>query len=182
MRKALIDYLPDILREIREFKVINAAEQLEADTLWNSVATLFDCLSVDTLPKYAVLRWEKILKITSKLDDTLETRRFRILTRLNNKLPYTEIALNELLETLCGKENFDLFVDADNYFINIRVALTARSSFEDVYNFIHKIRPANMIVDLSLMYTQNKSLSKYTHRELSEYTHYALRNEVSLNG
>ena len=42
--------------------------------------------------------------------------------------------------------------------------------------------PANMVLDLSLLYNQHKTLKQFTHRQLSAFTGKQIRNEVLIYG
>jgi hypothetical protein len=42
--------------------------------------------------------------------------------------------------------------------------------------------PANMIINMSLIYEQHENWTTYTHQQLSAYTHEQLRNGVDDNG
>lgn len=102
MDRKLINYLPYVVRDYAEFKGISEAEQPEFESAWGSSDDLLNNQFISTAGNLGLSRWEKILGITTKGTDTLEDRRFRILTRLNEELPYTLPQLRNILETLCG--------------------------------------------------------------------------------
>jgi len=43
---------------------------------------------------------------------------------------------------------------------------------------LQRVIPANMIIDLRLIYNQHLTLKQFTHAHLQTYTHNQLRNEV----
>ena len=106
MDRKLINYLPYVVRDYAEFKGISEAEQPEFESAWDSSDDLLNNQFISTAGNLGLSRWEKILGITPKGTDTLEDRRFRILTRLNEELPYTLPQLRNILETLCGSGNY----------------------------------------------------------------------------
>ena len=177
MYKRLIEYYPDYLAEIREIRKIVESQQNEIDFARTAGADALSSQFIEELPLKAIERWEKILKIVPKTDDTPEERRFKILTRINGYLPYTKITLSKVLETLCGKDNFSVETDYNNYSVKIRIALISLSNYDDVLLFLNRIMPANMALDFSLMFNQYSMFSQLTHGQMNENTHYELRNK-----
>lgn len=100
MERKLIDYLPYVIRDYAEFQGIMGSEQPEIEKAWNTTDDLLDNQFIPTAGNMGLSRWEKILGITPKGTDSLEDRRFRILTRINEELPYTLPQLRNILETL----------------------------------------------------------------------------------
>lgn len=178
MDRNLIDYLPQVLKEYRDIKAIMQAEQSELSVLWDCLS---DVLS-DQFALYAtangISRWENILAINPKGTDTLELRRFRILARLGEQRPYTAISLRQQMAALCGEGGYSLTVLNENYMIKVRVELAAKGKYNEVEGLLKRTIPANMIIDLSLMYNQYLKLIGVTYGHLSSYTFEQLRNEV----
>ena len=102
MERKLIDYLPYAVRDFKEYEGIMESEQPEFDQAWGNADDLLNNQFISTAGNVGLSRWEKILEITPKGTDSLEDRRFRILTRINEELPYTLPQLRNILETLCG--------------------------------------------------------------------------------
>lgn len=172
------NYIPKILQEFKEFKTIANTENLEIKLLWEALEDLFNDQFVNDATETGVKRWESILKIVPKGTDSLDFRKFRIITRLNERLPYTYRLLDQQLTTLCGKDGYYLELKNKEYTLIVKLALTAKSNFDDVGNLLDRIVPANIVIDLTLLYNQQSTLSKYTHKQLGQYTHNKLRNEV----
>lgn len=176
--RKLIDYLPPIVQEIREIKEIMKAAQPEMVKIWQAYEDMLSDQFIEDATEYGVKRWEKILHITPKATDTLEARKFTILTRFNEQLPFTMVTLNNQLETLCGEDGFTLTLDHNNYTLYVQVALVAKSNFDDVDRLLDRVVPANMVINISLKYNQQSTLKVFTHGQLKQWTHDDLRNEV----
>jgi len=73
-------------------------------------------------------------------------------------------------------------LDANNYVLTVRVALTSKNVLSDVAKLLDRVVPRNLLIDLSLLYNKNNQLSKFTHEELKKYTHIQLREEVFEEG
>ena len=177
--RRLIDYLPVAERNIAEFDaILTTAEQPELSALWDAVYNAQNDQFIVDATEYGVSRWEKILGIVPKSTDSLDVRRFSVLTRLTEQLPFTLTTLKEKLKSLCGEDGYEVSLNAEKYILSVRIALTVRSSFEDVELLLKRIVPANLIVDLSLKYNQHDAISEYTHKGLQVFTHEQLRNGV----
>lgn len=178
MERKLINYLPYVVRDYDVFKAMMEAEQPEFESAWASVNDLMNNQFISTAGNMGLSRWEQILEITPKGTDTLDDRRFRILTRINEELPYTLPQLRVILETLCGDGNYSATVEEGTYILVVKIGLAAKKNFSDVEALLQRVIPANMVVDLSQLYNTHIELGRFTHAQLATFTHDHLRNEV----
>lgn len=174
--------VPDVLKDVREIRAIMQAENVETDDLNKAVALYLDNTYLMNADAYGIERWEAIIGLTPKLTDTLDERRFAILARINEQLPFTLRSLEQQLATLCGADGYHIDLDHNAYTLTVRVALSAKSMIDAVRALLNRVVPANMVIDVDLLYNKHSTLSGYTHKELSDYTHGQLRDEVIQNG
>ena len=106
MARKLITYLPEVLRNFREFEKTFESEQPEFEKLQDELSKVLKDLFVEDATERGVKRWEKLLKIVPKPSENLEDRKFKILSKLVKKLPYTYRRLEQLLEVLCGENGY----------------------------------------------------------------------------
>ena len=105
----LINYLPEFLRDIREYKaILTDGVEPEIVNLYQAIENALNNQFIQDADEYGVSRWEKILGITYKSDYTLDERKFAILTKINEHLPYTTKSMEKRLESLCGKDNYSV--------------------------------------------------------------------------
>jgi len=176
--RSIIDYLPPVLRDVPEFKILMVAEQPELDALWLAQDNALDDQFVTSATENGVQRWESILNITPKATITLDERKFTILTRLAEQLPYTITMLKSMLSTMCGPDGYKLTLDAEAYTLTVLIALTAVNNFNDVCLMLRRVCPANLVIALSVIFNQHFKLQQFTNAQLGLKTHYQLRNEV----
>lgn len=174
----ILNYLPDFLKEFREFRELAAAENPELILIWRLLEDVLNDQFVADATENGIKRWETILKIFPKGSDSLEVRKFRILARLNEKLPYTRRTLESQLDALCGELGYSVELRNDEYTLVVRVALAEKGKFDEVSSLLKRTVPANIIIDLSLLYNTHAVLSRYTNEQLAAYTHEQLRSEV----
>ena len=117
----------------------------------------------------------------------MEERRLKILGIVTEQRPFTVRSLEKTLAVICGNDeskgpNYSVKLDANNYVLTVRVALTSKNVLSDVAKLLDRVVPSNLLIDLSLLYNKNNQLSKFTHEELKKYTHIQLREEVFEEG
>lgn len=182
MERKLIEYLPDVVRDYAEFQGLTAGEQPEFEQVWDQADELLENQFILTAGNLGLSRWEKILGVVPKATDTLDDRRFRILARLNEELPYTVPQLRNILKMLCGEGNFSAEIETGTYELTVKIGLAAKSNFRDVETLLGRISPENLIINLSQLYNAHARLNQFTHAQLAAYSYYDLRNEVLKDG
>ena len=142
----LIQYLPNVLHDVAEFKEITNTENPEFNLTWRSMQDVFDDQFIMQSTVNGVKRWEKILNIYPKASDTLEIRKFRILTLLNRHLPYTHRTLIQMLGTMFGEGNFEVLLNYNEYALSIefRVAPLDWKVYRDT---MQEVIPCNLIFE-----------------------------------
>ena len=176
--RLLIDYLPQYMQEYLEMQNVMGAEQPEFDLLWGACENALSDQFILDATEYGVMRWEDMLNITPKDTESLDERKFRILARMNQELPYTMTKLKEVLTNLCGADGFNIDLQPNLYHIEIKLAIGRHSNYQEVVNLLTKMIPANMTQYVKLMYNKNEMVNLYRHMDLSAYTHNQVRNEV----
>lgn len=176
--RKLIDYLPHFMRDYREIESIMNAEQVEIDSFHDGIENALADQFILEVTENGVKRWESLIGISPKDTDTLDERKFRILTKVNQDLPYTLRKLEQALITLCGNNMFSIEVNASEYHIEIRLGLINKNNYQEIVDVLKKMIPANMTQWVQIMYNNYSMLTKFTHAEMNAYTHEQLRNEV----
>ncbi len=178
----LVSYLPDTLQAYWELRESLKAQNPEIQELEDLTEVMKDNLFILRCNEQGIGRFEKMLGMRPLDSDTLENRRFRVLSLWNNTIPYTIPVLQNKLETICGKGGYSLTILSEQYTVVVRVALKNKRNIEMVKDMLDGVVPANMVIDLSLLYNRHKALGEHTHVQLSARTYGQLRNEVLENG
>lgn len=173
-----LEYLPEPMQVFEEFQALAKAENEEFKIVRDLLQQLYDEQYVDTASDVGIKKWEKILNVSSKDTESLSERKFRVLARLNEKLPYTEETLHHKLKTLCGENGYTMTMNYGEYKLIIRLQLSQKQNLVEVENFLKRTIAANILIDLSLLYNTHAKLSTFKHGKLSAYTHEQLRSEV----
>lgn len=174
----LLDYLPQFMQDMKEIKVLLSAEDMDIEALKVDVENVFKDQYFLESTENGLKHYEEMLGIVPKLTDSIETRRFRLLARFNEQLPYTEITIKRQLEILCGKDGCSFEVIFNEYRVIVKIALISKVMFDEAKKLLERVLPANLILDLDLMYNQHLTLEKLTHKEMNKFKHIDLREEV----
>lgn len=178
MDRKLIDYLPIFIQNYAEVEAIMNAEQVSVEKTWTSAEDVMNDQFITEATENGVKRWESILGITPKANFTLDERKFLILARLNEQLPYTMESLKTALTALCGADGYTLKIDSDKYVLTVKLALYNEKNIESVGELLDKMIPANLITKVTIFNT-HALLTGYTHEQLAQFTHKAIREEIS---
>lgn len=150
MARKLLDYLPLQLQEIREYRGILDALQDQFEKLDRQIDYVLKESVIMTAEDYGLGRWETMLKITPKKSDTVEERRFRILSKLMAKLPYTYRQLENLLDELCGPGNYMIDLDPDAYVLEVSLWAESSSNYLAMCALLERIVPANLFLNTGI--------------------------------
>ena len=176
--RLLIDYLPQQLQDTREYQAIMYGEQSEISLLHQAIQQALNNQFIQTLDEYGLSRWEKILKIVPKATFTIEERRFTVMTRMAEQLPYTLRMLENMLTELCGSGGYKINLDVRAFTLEVLLALTVTNNFNDVVSLLNRITPANLILAVQIEFNQWYKLRAIQWRSLAAKTWGQLRNEV----
>lgn len=176
MDRKLIDYLPPVLAEVRDYQALMQAEQAEIDRLWAAAERLLENQFIDGTDEAGIARYELMLDIQPKATDDLALRQFRVLSRYNEQLPYTYRKMLEQLKSLCGENGVKAMLNGLT--IEIKVELTAKEKVNEVRELLERMLPANVLVTVSLLYNQWGSVKHLTWGQAKNKTWEQLRNEV----
>lgn len=178
----LTDYQPDILKNVTEMRAIMNAETPLIQAVWDACESCMNDQFISEATENGIARREKMLDITPYATDTLADRRFRLLSRYNENTPYTRKSLVNMLETLCGKDGYQLTILTSEFTVRVRVALTVRKQSDSVRELLERILPYNMIFSVELLYNIWQQFKSYTWAETEKFTWTELKEEVLPNG
>lgn len=178
MQRNLTDYLPNVIKKLEEIKQIMSAEQKQIDELWDFIYKILNEAFLDSAENIGLSRWETILNITPLDTDTSDIRRMRIHTRLLEDVPYTWNNLRQMLGGLCGEDGFTLELKSKEYTLIIKVALKSKKLKDEVVKMAERVVPANLILDIDLLYNTYELLKQITWEQATTKTYQQLRDEV----
>ena len=176
--KDIMQYIPPVYAQIKDMQAFAKAIEPELSLLQKRIDSAFHDMFLMDMGTVAIQRWEKILGITPAGTDKLEDRRFRIINRLNAKLPYTFRGLKNKLSQMCGSDGYTMEYDEDSWTLTVKIALTQKKQYGELGKMVRDMIPANIILEYDLLYNTYGGIGGYTYSQLAQYTHHQLRNDV----
>lgn len=160
----IIEYIPNFLQNVREFKIISNLEDEELENIRLQIDKILKEVIVNTSESYGLERYEKIYNINNPSEDIV-IRRFNIISKINNKAPFTIKWLDNKLKQLAGEGNYKINVDYNNYKVTISIVYL----FGDIANTLQKdlieLLPANLIIQINLFSNCNLRLAGIAHEK-----------------
>lgn len=173
-------YFPDVLVNAVEFKEFAKTVDPEMNCIIGLLVEKALNTFVFDLDEDGATRWEDMLKLTPRSADTLDDRRMAILAKITPNTPYTYRKLEILLDGICGEGNYSINLKHNQYYIKILIALGVKRQRQTTEYMLRCILPANLTIEIDLMYNRHIDLKRFTHGRMKElmYTHHDLRAEV----
>ncbi len=144
----LCSYLPEVIKNVREYQVLCNIESLQVNKMWQVLEVVFDNGFLESLTEYGCTRWETILRLNANPSDSLEARRKNIWIRLNENLPYTWRRLVLLMNEICGENGYHMELKHNDYFLDISIQLTEENLeshiVKQVMEMFERVLPANI--------------------------------------
>lgn len=143
----LINHLPPFLQAYRELVLVTDTENHEFQFIANESERIKNNQFILTADSEGLSKFESLLSIQVAKDESIETRRSRVMSRWNDISPYTFHALISKLISLHGSEDFVITRNYDDYEIEIITHLDIVGQVEELVRILDYIMPANLVVD-----------------------------------
>ena len=174
----LLEYLPDYLKQVKELNAICDTEEKELETIEEQLVQLMDDCFLSSCGITGIKRYESMLETEPLPGDSLEDRRFRLLAKWNNTVPYNFAYLQRQLALLCGADGYRMQLDQKKGTLTVKVVLVSKNMLESVRQMLENVIPCSICLDVDLLYNQYGTVKKYTCGQLKQYTYRQIREEV----
>lgn len=143
---SILDWYDDIMKEYKEFEEIARGVDPEFFGLFEAINEYNNYIYPLEAVEDGIKHWEDLLGLKVNRNDTLEERRFRVVSKLNMRLPYTEIQLRRILGKLLGYDGFSLSVEG--LILTMSLAERNNSKVQVIYEMLNEIVPMNVLIEL----------------------------------
>lgn len=134
---------PTTISDFEEFIEIAKVENTNFNRVKIELLQLFSMRFVNETDEMGIARWEKMLKLKRRPSDTLETRRMKVLAKINNKLPYTWRSLQQLLNSIFGEGNYQINLDPQEYILELLIP-SEQNYYREVSEILDPMIPLNI--------------------------------------
>lgn len=136
------EYLPEIYRRVDEFIAIgDVIDPVAEETYQHTVQKHFNQF-INTADIPTIERWEREFNITPFDDDTIETRRIRILSRFVLDMPFTWYGLHRYIEMF--SDDFLPQRDFKRRHFSLSIQLKDNLKLPELTRNLRLLIPANM--------------------------------------
>ena len=177
----LLSFLPEFVQEYREIKHIMNSEQPEIQKLEDETEIIKNNQFILSCDIDGIARFENLLGITPKPDDTLDARKSRVITRWNDSIPYTYKGLKEKLNVMCGEGNYLLIPSFNEYGLDIVVSLPLSGQADELDYMLSYMIPANIVVTSRNNMVRTMTGTVHGGGTTIETSNFTLQSKVNLD-
>lgn len=177
----LLSFLPEFVQEYREIKHIMNSEQPEIQKLEDETEIIKNNQFILSCDIDGIVRFENLLGITPKPDDTLDARKSRVITRWNDSIPYTYKGLKEKLNVMCGEGNYLLIPSFNEYGLEIVVSLPLSGQADELDYMLSYMIPANIVVTSRNNMVRTMTGTVHGGGTTIETSNFTLQSKVNLD-
>ena len=160
----------DAVKGIPDLDQFNAAVDAQIEKVNKEVTRLDEDNYFDNTSESRIERWEKILELTPRADDTLDERRFAVHSRVIDKLPYTFRVVERELKALAPQAEFTREWSANGMTAQVKLPLTSVSKISDVDSLLDRKLPLDVVYTILIMYNTWDEYSSDTWGDVSSMT------------
>ncbi len=176
----LLSYWMPLLRKIKEFKEIAKTEEPELRYILEAIDRTLNNMFIETADEYGIKRFENMMGIYPEAGESLETRRFNVLVKWNDKVPYTDKELYNRLLSLCGGEDkFSIEEHYEDYWLKITTHLGIAGAFDAVASLLEDMLPCNLVLELSNIIEAIKTSPLYLGVATCTAMSYLITNDIN---
>jgi hypothetical protein len=146
-----LDYLPEYLREIKEFQALDGCVNPKMEELMQRTNQVYSNRFILTADSDTISRWEKILKIIPLQNFSLGSRRLKVFQRKSEKIPYTFAMLSQYLSQLF--KNVTIERDFSKRELHVVIQMDEDTQVDNLYSALRAMLPANMLIRITLQST-----------------------------
>ena len=174
----LYDFLPPVLQRVRELARLCEIEQDGFDEAGRCIVQALAEQFCAQAGEYGIGRWEKLLGIVPATSALPEERRRIVQLRLSEQLPFTLRRLREMLSAVVPEDEYLLELLPGDYCLKVRLALSGKGHLADMEAVLRRVLPANILLDMALLYNTHGIVQGKTHGQLAALRHREIREEV----
>lgn len=143
-QRSLRELLPDYYEDVYEMKTLMKLEDDLNEVVIKNLQKVQESLYIQTAHEELLSFYESFFGINVNVDDTLEERRFRVLTRIISQPPFTPRYLEERLSML--GTDAKVIEHYQKYEVEIQTSLTQKGQVEELPYLFKTMIPSNLVV------------------------------------
>ena len=165
---------PEVIIQIPDIKQTYEAVDKQMEKLKAAVDQMEDDIFLESMGEEKIKLWEKMLGIKPLDDDTLSDRRFRIQSKVLEKLPYSYRVVVRKLTALAPD---GMKITRSDKNVTVKLAIASKKKIKDVAELLEVTLPLNMNYEVIIMFHTYGFFKekKMTYGQMKAFTYLALR-------
>ena len=168
MENRYLAYLPETVRELREFQKLGDVEGQILSEEGNAKDRLIRNQWIQTADRSGLLRLAKIMAFLGAEPMETEALRAELLLRWNSSSIYTRFHLQDWLDTCCGAGTYMTAMDRENYRLQLVLGLQVKEKKGFLEKQLRRVIPANLLLDVDLNTNTYGDVAMFTYGTLKE--------------
>lgn len=170
-------FAPEIMKDNETMKSLYGVQKDEIQAIHDEIQINIDNTFLQSLNLYGIQKWEKLLRLESNADLSINVRKELLFTKRRFRPPFTRQNLQKILESVWGNGNYTFEIYPNEFQLIIDIHTNEPEVYLKFQKYIRSLIPANMYVIFSVQYTylylyrhyNYNNLSAFTYDELSKY-------------
>lgn len=165
---------PEIIIQIPDIKQVYKAVDKQIEKLTAAVEQMEDDIFLESMGEEKIKLWEKMLRIKPLDDDTLSDRRFRVQSKVLEKLPHSYRVIVRKLTAL-APDGMEITRSDKN--VTVKLAIASKKKIKDVAELLEVTLPLNMNYEVIIMFHTYGFFKerKMTYGQMKAFSYLALR-------
>ena len=173
------EYWPSFISEIKEFKEIDIAENVELDELKSSFKKMYENQFFNTMAEHTISRLEKIAGIVPLASESIEIRRNRLISLFFNSYTFNRYWLECKLNATLGHGKHEHGIEDD--LLSIVTSTDEIDSIKSLKRELRKDIPATMDIKIDLERSAEQQMNVGVVARVGKITTIIPSNKVTIN-
>jgi len=148
----MINYYPQVIRQILEFQAFIKAEGFEVDFLKNAIEICVNEAYLTTMSEERIAQWEKALGLLYSPEDSIEDRRDAIIARVRGQGKLNTASINAIVSAFTGGTAISYIENSVLYVKITPPPNNKQYKFENVKRELQKKVPAHLGLEVTRNY------------------------------
>ena len=159
----MLNYYPEVIKQILEFQALMKTEGFEIDFLKNDIDISVNEAYLTTMGENRIKQWEQLLKITPDDSDTLQDRRDSVIARIRGQGKLNTALINSIVSAFT-EGTADSYIQDSVLYVKITPPPNNKQyKFENVDRELHNRQPAHLGLSVTRNYaTWKEVMENYT--------------------
>lgn len=140
----MLNYYPQVIKQILEFQALMYAEGFEIDFLKSDIQLIANNAYLNTMDESRIAEWEEVFELPYKADYSIEDRRDRIIAEFRGNDKLNTAAIESIVSTFTKGSTTSFIKDGVLYVQILPPGENKQYRFENVESALKKRVPAHL--------------------------------------